>query len=748
MSKLITKTFNVHSAIQFKESLTEPANTIVYLYYGRHLPWSDDDNPPTTNNSYANAHYDTYDQMIGGKQVTDNDVKHMVRRVDWANNTLYSHYDDTVTDLHNKNYFVVTSESSSYNVFKCLDNNYGANSISAPSLLETSANDEVYITSDGYQWKYMYSIPSAQWDKFATAEYMPVIANTQVANAAVEGSISAIKLTDSGRDYAAYANGFVSEFGVGGDPKLIAIASPSAYVYSFGSDDISGFQKEEVETKYVEYIFIQTGGTGYLSTDSVTVTGPATLNATANIASVDGNGAITGINVINRGKSYTGTPTVSITSNTGSSANLVARLGTSNGVIIDANSSTLTVGSIKGYIDANDQIRGISSNSYANVSGRVLIGDGLSSNTDFYKGSAFYVERGTGAGQLGVIDEYIVTANEKRVLLANNFSVNLDSTSYYSIGPQVQITGDGTGATARALVNSVLNANTIANVQMITIGSGYTWSGVNIVGNTGRVINATSNSYVTNSATARAIVAPQGGHGYDVLQELHANRIGISVTLANTESGALATENSYREVGLLKDPLFANGTLTLSSSDTNFSVGEKITGATSNATAIVVSANASGIAVKNIRGYFATETATGNAGGNAVISAVTQPTSVFRQTHKYTTELSYAGTLGQGLVQNELVSQGSSLANAYVLTTPGAANGTVETTGNRNVFLLSDVSGDKYFTGANSAAQMKLTNVVNPDLVDGSGEILYKESFTPVARANNQSETFKLVLEF
>ena len=320
--------------------------------------------------------------------------------------------------------------------------------------------------------------------------------------------------------------------------------------------------------------------------------------------------------------------------------------------------------------------------------------------------------------------------------------------SYYSIGPQVQITGDGTGATARALVNPVLNANTIANVQMITIGSGYTWSGVNIVGNTGRVINATSNSYVTNSATARAIVAPQGGHGYDVLQELHGNRIGISVTLANTESAALATENSYREVGLLKDPLFANGTLTLSSSDTNFSVGEKITGATSNATAIVVSANASGIAIKNIRGYFATETATGNAGGNAVISAVTQPTSVFRQTHKYTTELSYAGTLGQGLVQNELVSQGSSLANAYVLTTPGAANGTVETTGNRNVFLLSDVSGDKYFTGANSAAQMKLTNVVNPDLVDGSGEILYKESFTPVARANNQSETFKLVLEF
>lgn len=751
MSKLVTKNFNVHSAIQFKESFTEPANTLVYLFYGRHKQWEDgDSSAPTTINSLANTHYDSYDHMLGGKQVTDNDVKHMVRRKDWTNGTKYDMYDDSHTNLDTKDFFVVVSEQSQYNVFKCLDNNYGANSVQAPSIIETSANDEIYITeSDGYQWKYMYTIPSATWDKFATAEYMPVVANTTVEGAATQGGIHAIKVTDSGRDYAAYANGFVSEFGVGGDPKLIAIASPSSYVYNVGST--SGFVKEEVETKFVESILIIDGGAGFATSDTITVNngGGATLNATATIASVNATGGITGITITGRGKSYTGTPTVTVSgaSNT-AAANLIARLGTANGVIVDSNSSTLTVSSINGNIDNNDEIRGVSSNTYANVSSRTMAGDNLSSNTDFYKGSSFYVERGTGAGQLGTIDEYIVTADEKRVLLASDLSVNLDSTSFWSIGPQVQITGDGNGAKARALVDSTLNANVVANVQIVATGNNYTWADILIQGNTGSVQNAVSNSYITTSSKARAIISPQNGHGYDPLKELYANRIGISVTIANTESAALTVENDFREIGLLKDPLFANGTLVLSSSDTNFVAGEKITGATSNATAVVVSANASGIAMKDIRGFFATETITGNVAGNSVVQTVTQPTTVFRQTHKYTTELSYAGTLGNGLIEDELISQGESLANAHVVVTPGAANGTVETTRNRNVFLLSDVSADKYFSGQDSAAQMKITDVVLPDLKDGSGEVIYKESLTPISRNANQSETFKLILEF
>ena len=763
--QFISLDFKVSSAEQFKESLTEPANTILYLFYGNHIPFDQtedggtDNSPPVFDDSVDSIHYNTYANMIGGKQVTNSDVVHMVNSTEWTSGTKYEMYDDQKDHLSNTNFFVWVQEQSGYNVFKCLDNNNGVNSTAQPSLSETAATDAVYITEeDGYQWKYMYTISTVNYDKFATASYIPITANTAVTGNAVAGTLQTIKVIDAGKDYSAYANGFVTEFGVAGDSKLISISGTTTSIFQV-SPNTSGFVKEEVKTRFVEFLRIQSGGKGYLTTDSVTVTtNGATVAATANIASVDANGAITGVNLLTRGKSYPGTTVaqVTVTSNTGgtganAAANITASMGTSNGVIVDSNSTHLTVSSIQGIINTEDELTGVSSSTSANITAVTQQGDNLSSNTDFYKGSSFYIESGDGAGELGIIDEYIVTANEKRVLLASAPSANFATNSKFAIGPQVIITGDGTGAKARAMINSNLNSNTVANVQVINVGSGYTYANISIQGNTGFVTNAVSNSYISNTATARAIISPPGGHGSNVNSELFGNKIGISVSIANTAGGKLSANNDFREVGILKDPLFANGTLVLSSSETNFSAGELITGATSNATAIVVSANAAGIAMSNVRGFFTTETITGNASpaGNAVVSGVTQPTTHFRQTFKYTANVAYGGTAGNGLTFDEKVSQSESQASGFVLAHPGNADGDIELSNVRNTFLLSDVSGgDKYFTGANSAAQFKLTGVTLPEVTSGSGQIIYKENLKPITRSTAQTETFKLIIEF
>lgn len=749
---LITKNFNVFSAAQFKESLTEPANTIMYLFYGRHLNWPDDNQPPDTLTSLANTYYRVYDTMIGGKKITNNDMVHMVKRNDWTSGTVYDMYDDTTSDLHTKNFYVVVSDTSSYDVFKCLDNNYGRKSTQPPSKIEVEANDEVYITtSDGYQWKYMYTISASQWDKFTTLDYIPVFANSAVAQTAVAGAINVIKVTDGGRNYASYANGYVLEYEVAGNEKLIAIAGTTGSVLQI-SGNTTAFLKEEVVTSFVEAILIANGGTGYTTSDTITITGGSpTLSAQAAITSVDSNGAITGLSITRRGKSYNTTPTAAASGGT-TSANLIVRLGTANGVVIDSNSTHVIISTVRGVINTDDEIKGVSSNTRANISAVTFTGDSLSSNTDFYKGSVFYVDAGTGAGQMSVIDEYIVTANQRRVLLASNLAVALASDSHFQISPQVVITGDGTGAKARAVVNSTLNANVIANVEVISVGSGYTWADIIIRGNTGFVTNASTNSYLTSTASARAIISPPGGHGSDVLNELFANRIGISVTLANTESGKLLANNDYRQVGLLRDPLFARANLELSSSTTNFTIGEKITGVTSNASGIVSFATASEVRVTDIRGFFQTgETITGNIAGNCVIDTVDQPTTVFRQTYLYTANLSYYGTAGTGLLEDEQVFQNEALANAYLLSTltSSAPDGEIEVTDTKNVFLISDiVGGDKYITGVQSAATAKLTGVQHPEIKDGSGEIIYLENISPVTRDNNQSETFRLIIEF
>ena len=745
----ITNNFKVSSAIQFKESLTEPANTILYLYYGKHTPFANGDVVPDFEESVNALHYETYRNMIGGKKVEDADVIHMVKRNDWTNNTSYAMYDDTTEHLDEEDFFVVIQETSNYNVFKVIDNNYGANSIQAPSLTETNANDSIYITSsDGYQWKYMYTIPEATFDKFATAEYIPVVANNDVVNNAVEGTIQVIKVTDGGNSYSSYANGFVSVYGVAGDNKLISITGATSSVLNVGNT--SGFVKEEVTTSIVESLRILDGGAGFTTSDTITISGPATLNATSNITSVDSNGAITGVNLITRGKTYSSTPTVTISSSTNTAAaNILASLGSSNGVIIDSNSTHLTVSSINGSITSADEITGATSSTAANITSVTQIGDDISSNTDFYKGSAFYVESGTGAGQLGIIDEYIVTANDKRVLLASELSTPLATDSKFTISPQVIITGDGTGAVARAKVNSLLNANVVANVEVINVGSGYTYANISIQGNTGFVTNAVSNSYLTTTAAARAVISPPNGHGSNNLIELFGNKMGISVSIANTESGKLVANNDFREIGLIKDPLFANGTLTFSANTAAISSGLTVTGSTSNATATVVSVASSDISVKDIRGYFDSSETITFTGGNATLSAVSQPTTAFRQTHKYTANVSYAGTQGNGLLEDESVSQGESLASGFVLSHPGTSDGNIELTDVRNVFLLSDVSGgDKYLVGANSAAEFKITDVSLPEIKSGSGEIIYKENISAVERDNNQTETFKLILTF
>ena len=56
--------------------------------------------------------------------------------------------------------------------------------------------------------------------------------------------------------------------------------------------------------------------------------------------------------------------------------------------------------------------------------------------------------------------------------------------------------------------------------------------------------------------------------------------------------------------------------------------------------------------------------------------------------------------------------------------------------------------GDKYFTGANSAAQFKITGVTLPEVTSGSGQVIYKENLKPITRSAAQTETFKLIIEF
>ena len=190
-----------------------------------------------------------------------------------------------------------------------------------------------------------------------------------------------------------------------------------------------------------------------------------------------------------------------------------------------------------------------------------------SSNNGFYTGSALYISSGTASGQVRRISGYTVTANQYQVAIESAFDPQPDLASAFNITPYVNVMGDGTGAAGIAVVNTTSKA--IQRIDMISGGSNYTYANVSIVGNTGLLI--------ANSATARAIIPPRGGHGYDVSSELNANKLGIGVTFANNEANTISTQNDYSRIGLMQNPRYANVEVTYSSNVGVFLSGEQIT---------------------------------------------------------------------------------------------------------------------------------------------------------------------------
>ena len=98
MGKLVTSNFSSHNAKQFVESFDETANSIYYVFMGKHTPFTEtgfsDDTPPTQNNSPESAYYQPYRDMIYGKHINiASDVKHMIANNEWVANTVYAQYD-------------------------------------------------------------------------------------------------------------------------------------------------------------------------------------------------------------------------------------------------------------------------------------------------------------------------------------------------------------------------------------------------------------------------------------------------------------------------------------------------------------------------------------------------------------------------------------------------------------------------------------------------------------------------------
>jgi hypothetical protein len=127
-------------------------------------------------------------------------------------------------------------------------------------------------------------------------------------------------------------------------------------------------------------------------------------------------------------------------------------------------------------------------------------------------------------------------------------------------------------------------------------GTGYRYATARLVDNTG----------TGRYANIQPVISPLNGHGYDPVLELNSSLLMINSKTTYTEGfGDFPGSFSYRIIGVVKNPLNANGSIststtlnalsgiTLRSASNNFSQYEYVQGGLSNANAYVVVSNIS-----------------------------------------------------------------------------------------------------------------------------------------------------------
>lgn len=183
-----------------------------YVFVGRPQPWAnntggDDDTAVLAANGSVNQYELTiYDDLLYGKLINTDDVSYMIPRINWTSGTVYARYNQDDPSLYDKQFYVM---NDNYEVYKCINNNKGAQSTVRPSLTSTEGT---FITADGYVWKFMYKVSNSANTKFTSNQYIPVTANSDVSNNAVMGTIDSIVITNGGSNYKAYETGYIQAF--------------------------------------------------------------------------------------------------------------------------------------------------------------------------------------------------------------------------------------------------------------------------------------------------------------------------------------------------------------------------------------------------------------------------------------------------------------------------------------------------------------------------------------------------------
>lgn len=327
MAAIVTSNFRVLNADNFKEDVS---NNVVYVGIGKSDAWSlttsdTTDTTPFTPNDRLDDLGEARENLMGLKKISSSNLSNVVPRYTWTSGNSYVAWDSDDASIFDKAFYIVTSE---FKVYKCIKAG-----VSASSIQPTQTLTDPQAESDGYTWKYLYTISVADAEKFLTNSYMPVKTvslGTEGVVAATTSSNPIVVLTGANTDVLAGMT--VSGTNVSGTPSNNVVLSVNGNAITFAgnqsltANDIITFafandaaaENSLTDADYAQYlnqkasrisataagierIEVTAGGTGYTSAPTVTITGDGTgATATATVSA----GAVTAVTVTGKGTNY------------------------------------------------------------------------------------------------------------------------------------------------------------------------------------------------------------------------------------------------------------------------------------------------------------------------------------------------------------------------------------------------------------------------------------------------------------
>ena len=221
MPAIITDQIRVLNASNFVSGIGNASNSF-YVFIGlpnateKSSDWNTSTPSPIDN---FDQHDDIYDTLISAKKINSSDVLRVVTKITWSSGTIYEMYrhdysinkltpQTSASNLYNSNYYVMNKD---FRVYLCISNgaspsNGGNGIVSLDEPIHTDL--EPRLESDGYVWKYLYTIKPSDIVKFDSADFIPLpsdwASNTDVSDVrgnAVDGKIETVVIENGGTGY-------------------------------------------------------------------------------------------------------------------------------------------------------------------------------------------------------------------------------------------------------------------------------------------------------------------------------------------------------------------------------------------------------------------------------------------------------------------------------------------------------------------------------------------------------------------